>query len=264
MDEKMIFNRRAQVTIFIILAMIIVVAIIILFLLIRKPDLEIEDVENPQAYIESCVRDFTEEAIELLSKQGGDIVPSPKTTYLGEEIAYLCYTGNWYLPCIMQEPGLVEHVEDEITDYIYDRTENCFQSLKSGLEKKNYYIEIGSMEIDTKLKTGEVVVNIQRDFKMTKREEVRSFTEFNVKILSPITSILETASQIANSEAKFCNFDILGYMIYFPQYKLDKVRPSASLKEGIEMGDTIYYILHKPSNKEFKFAIRSCALPPGF
>ncbi len=249
-------NRRGQITIFIILAMIIVVVIIMLFLLMKQKNFQVEDIENPQAYIDSCTREFTEEAINLLSEQGGDINPKPSTMFRGRNITYLCYNANYYEPCIMQRPDLITHIENEITNYIEPKVNNCFNTLKAKLEDKNYDIEIGEMQLQTKLQTGKVVINIDRDFKMTKREETRSFNKFKSIITNPLREITEVTMEIANQEAKYCNFDILGYMIFYPDYDLDKFRPGE--------GDVIYQIRHIPTNEMFIFAVRSCALPPGF
>src|SRR3989344_3534762 len=249
-------SKKAQVTIFIILAMIIVVAIILLFLLFKKPNLQVEDIENPQTYISSCVRDFTEEAINILSEQGGDIDPSPSTMFRGRNVAYTCYNANFYMPCIMQRPDLSSHIENEITNYISPKTENCFKALKAKLEQKNYDIEMGSMELQTKLQTGQVVIDIKRDFKMTKREETRRFDRFNSVINSPINELAEVAGEISNQEARYCNFDILGFMIFYTEFDIDKYRPGE--------GYVIYQLRHIQTNEGFVFATKSCALPPGF
>lgn len=258
MDEKISFNlnKKSQITIFIILALIIVVAIVMLFLLMKPKDFQVEDIENPQAYIDSCTRGFTEEAINVLSEQGGDISPEGSTMFRGRNITYLCYNANFYQPCIMQRPDLINHIENEITNYIEPKVNNCFNALKAKLEAKNYIIEIGDMQLQTKLQTGKVVVNIDRNFKMTKREETRNFDNFKSIITNPIHELAEVAMEIANQEAKYCNFDILGYMIFYPDYDLNKFRPGE--------GDVIYQLRHIQTNERFVFAIRSCALPPGF
>ena len=262
MVKKM--NKKAQVTIFIILAMIIVVAIAVLFLLIKKPDLQIEDVENPQAYIESCTRELVEEAIGILSEQGGDIEPKGSTMFRGRDITYLCYNANYYIPCVNQRPLLIEHIQDEITNYIEPKVENCFQTLKTKLEDKSHVIEMGEMKITTTLQTKQVLVNINRDFKMTKRDSTREFKNFKMSLSHPLYELLKIVIEITNQEARFCNFDILGYMIFYPEYNLNKFRPGASEEQEIDTGDVIYQIRHISTNQRFVFATRSCALPPGF
>jgi len=249
-------SKRSQVTIFIIFGLILIVSMVLLFILIKKPDFQVEDVENPQAYIESCVRDAVEEAIEILSKQGGDITPKGSVMYQGENITYLCYNANYYVPCVNQRPLLIEHIEGEITNYISPKVNTCFDNLKTELERKNYGIVIGEMKLNTKLQTNQVVVDINRDFKMTKRDEAREFKNFKAGLMHSIYELAKVSSNIVNQEARFCNFDILSYMIFYPEYNLDKFRTGDS--------DIIYTIRERRSGDKFVFAVKSCTLPPGF
>jgi len=247
-------NKKAQLTIFIIFALIIIVVIVLLFLLIKGPEIDILDEENPQAYIESCTRDAVEEALDILVEQGGDIEPTGGVMYKGKNLTYLCYNANYYMPCVNQRPMLIEHIEQEITNYISPRVSNCFTALKSDLSGR-YEVQMGDMELTTKLQTKQVVVNIKRDFQMTRGDNVRSFKEFKANLAHPIYEIGKIAMEIANQEAHYCNFDVLGFMIIYPKYNIQKFRTGDS--------DTIYTIIDIPTNQEFKFAIRSCAMRAG-
>jgi len=248
-------SKRSQVTIFIILGLILVVVIALLFLLIKKPDVGLADEENPQAYIESCTNDAVEEAVEILLKNGGDLEPKGSVMYNGKELTYLCYNKNYYKPCINQRPMLIEHIENEITSYIQPRVSNCFQTLRTELEPR-YNVEMDSMELTTELQTKQVVIDIKRDFKITRGDDVRSFTEFKVNLINPIYDLAKIAMEISNQEAHYCNFDILGFMIIYPKYDIQKFKTGDS--------DTIYTLKDLSTNQEFKFAIRSCVLPAGF
>jgi predicted nucleic acid-binding Zn ribbon protein len=136
-NNNLLNSKRSQITIFIIIALIIVVVILMLFSLMRNPKIQTQDVENPQAYIDSCTRQVTEEAINLLSEQGGDITPEGSTMFQGRNITYLCYSANFYEQCIMQRPDLINHIENQITNYIQPKVENCFQALKAKLDYRH-------------------------------------------------------------------------------------------------------------------------------
>jgi hypothetical protein len=254
--NNLLNSKRSQITIFVVLALIVVVAVALIYYLLQQPEPVSLDEENPQAYIESCVRSFTEQAIGILSEQGGDIVPEGSTMYKNKNISYLCYNANYYQPCINQRPLLIEHIENEITNYIEPKVDICFNSLKLELEYKNYEVKTGRMDLTTELKSKQVVVDINRDFSMTKNGKAKNFDNFKVKVNSPIYDLAEVATEVVNQEAYYCNFDILGFMTFYPQYDLNKFRPGNS--------DVIYSVREIPSNKRFVFAVRSCALPPGF
>lgn len=248
-------NTRAQVTIFIIIALIIVVSVALIFVLFRKPTLEISPEYDPQAYVEKCTKDAVDEALTILMPQGSYISPSNYKLHKNEKIGYLCYNKNYYYTCINQEPMLIEHIEKEITEYIQPKVKNCFNSLKQELENRGYSIEAGEMNVSTELKTRRVVVEIDKQFDIIKGE-TRKFSKFRIQLIHPIYDLAEIALEIVNQEAEYCTFAYLGFMIFYPQYDIDKFVTSDDIK--------IYTITERASQKTFKFAIRSCALPPAF
>ncbi|MAG02496.1 hypothetical protein CMI42_04105 [Candidatus Pacearchaeota archaeon] len=248
-------QKRSQITIFVIVASIIVVSVIIIFLLIKGPEVRVLDENNPQAFIESCTREAVEEAIEILSKQGGDIKPKGSLNYEDEEIAYLCYNINFYERCVNQRPLLIEHIENEITEFIKPKVGNCFFNLESNLRGR-YEIETGEMELRTVLQPKTVIVEIDKGFKMTRNEEVRDFEGFKMSKVHPIYDLAEIGMKIVNQESKYCNFDELGHMILYPEYDIKK----------FILGDAnlVYRVSERGTGEEFNFAIRSCALPAGY
>ena len=256
MIRKNNFNKKGQITIFIILALILIVGIIFIFLLRQTPKAEIVSEENPQAFIESCTRDAVEEALNIIMTHSGSLEPKGTVMYQGENISYLCYTNIYYRSCINQQPLLIEHIEDEIYKYIKPRISNCFQVLKTTLEPR-YEVEMGEYwDLTTKLTPNGVEVNINREFKMQRGNNVRSFSLFKTNIIHPIYRLAEIAMEIVNAEARYCNFDTLGFMIIYPRYNINKFRTHDST--------TIYSVKEIASNEEFKFAVRSCAIPSGF
>jgi len=251
MDEKV--NKKAQVTIFIILGLLFIVIITILFLLFRGAEISIStaDEENPLQYIDSCVEDAVEEAVEILMKQGGYLEPTNYKLYGDEKLSYLCYTRNYYEKCINQGPMLVEHLEKEITFYIKPKVEGCFAELKTGLEKRNYEVIMGDSELDTDMATGQIFVDINKSFKMIKDNNVDEFKKFEIEVNYPLYNLAIVALEVVNQEARFCSFEYLGYMIFYPDYDIRKFTTWDDVK--------IYTLRDLQSGKEFKFAIRSCA-----
>lgn len=253
--NKMKINKKGQITIFIILALILIVGIIIIFLLRRAPEIEIVSEEDPQAFIESCTRGAVEEALEIIMIHSGSLEPKGTIMYQGENISYLCYNSIYYRGCVNQQPLLIEHIEDEIYTYIKPRISNCFQILKSDLEPRNEVEMEEYWDLTTKLTPNGVNIEINRDFKMQRGNNVRSFSLFKTSIIHPIYRIAEIAMEIVNAEARYCNFDTLGFMIIYPRYDINKFRTRDST--------TIYSVKEIESNQEFKFAVRSCAIPAG-
>lgn len=251
--------KHGQITIFVILALIIVVGLMILFLLIKPPEVKIIDEKNPQAFIESCTREAVEEAIDTLSEKGGEISPKGYITYNNTEITYLCYNENFYEKCINQRPLLVEHIENEITTYITPKIVKCFGDLQTGLEK-SYKIETSALQLNTRLQSKNVVVHINKTFRMTKLGgeggESKEINEFRMHLVHPIYNFAKIAMEIVNQESRFCNFDELGFMILHPEFDITK------FITGEE--DIIYRIKEVSTQESFIFAVKSCKLPPGY
>jgi hypothetical protein len=249
MDVKM-RKKKAQITIFVILALMLVVGIALIFVLVRGPGVQVSEEENPQQFIDSCVGDSVEEAVEILSRRGGYIEPSNYKLFLDEKIGYLCYNANNYFNCINQEPQLITHIEEEIADYIYNDVEDCFESLKTSLEDSNHEVEMGSLKFEVVLSYRNVLVDIKRDFKMSKRGETRDFNNFQVNYIHPIYDLANVAIEAVNQESKFCNFDYDGYRIFNRDFSINK----PLTRDGTE----IYEIGDVLTNERFIFAVRGC------
>jgi len=254
LSENKLMNNKAQIAIFIILALIIVVLIILFFLLRMPPKVELIDENNPQAYIESCVREAVEESIEILSPQGGDIEPKGYVLYDNIERVYLCYNDNFYERCVNQRPLFIEYLENEITTDITPALNACFRSLEKEL-KKRYDVSSGEMEITTELYHNQLIIKIKKDLDMVRDDEKRSFKKFEMHMIHPIYNFAEISMEIVNQETRYCNFDLLGYMILYPRYDIKRIITGES--------NIIYNLKDRRTNEEFTFAVRNCILPPG-
>ena len=177
-------SKKAQITIFIIIAVLIVVAILLFYFLMRQKNLETQRMLDPNSYVENCVKDYVEEAENLMLPNGGYIQPENYKLYQNNKVAYLCYNKNFYFPCINQEPVYIEHLEEEIKNYIKPKIDECFYSLKLELEERNYQIDTGELEIDAKVVPGRIEVNIDKKFELTKNEDMRKYDHFKIRKVS--------------------------------------------------------------------------------
>lgn len=254
-------NHKSQITIFIIIALIITASIILYFVLFYKiePEISMPTIKSPDLYIEKCAKDAANKAIETIMLQGGYVEPTNYKLYQDNKIEYLCYTNMFYKTCTMQEPLYIKHLENEITNYIRPEIEKCFSTLKAELEKENYQIEISEMNLKTELMTNLVRIKIDRIFNMKKQEESRRFESFRTDLNSPLYSLAIIAQEIASEEAKFCYFESLGFMIFYPKFGIDR----KAVGSGTD-ASRIYIIQDRNTGKKLNIAIRSCAIPAGF
>ena len=256
-------SKRSQVTIFII-AGILIISLVALFLVFRTgviPGITESPKINPNVFLGSCIEDKIKKTIEIISSQGGYIEnPLHKNFKFEDEkvftnISFLCYNQNYYLPCINQEPMLIQHLKEEIDNYISEDVENCFDDLVLSLEKQAYVVDARYNGFEVELMEKKVVVEIDGELILTKSGETTKHNDFKIIVPSRFYDIVIVVQEIISQEARFCHFEHLGFMLFYPQFKIDKFRTSDLI--------TIYTIEHRTSKETFRFAVRGCIIPPG-
>lgn len=248
-------NKKSQITIFIIVAIILVFGMgIFLFIKLKTTETETSTL-NPENYIAECMKEAAEESVEIISEQGGFLNPENYILYKNKTISYTCYNENYYQTCIMQTPTLINSEKEQIKKYIEPRVENCFESLKEQLEERNYEIDFGEIKLEVELAPEKINLNADVSFVMTKNEEIKKFENFETELNSYLYNFAELSQEISNQEAKFCNFEYLGYMLLHPEFVIEK--------DDINGEAKIYTLIKKSTGEQFRFAVRSCAMPSG-
>lgn len=250
-------NKRGQVTLFVILALIIVVAGVLIWKVI--PSIKSEsglDVNNPQGYIQTCVEDSLEEAVEILAPQGGSIEPEHYYMYFGDNIEYLCYSNNYYQTCTVQQPLLKNHIESEIEEYISDVVDECFNSLKESYQNKNYVTSLKPGEMKVELLPKRIAATFNYSLAISKGEDSQDYEQFNVFVNNNIYELISIANSIVDWESTYGDAETTIYMTYYPDLKVEKKKQSD--------GTTIYIITDRNTEDLFQFASRSMAWPPGY
>jgi hypothetical protein len=249
-------NKRGQVAIWVILAIILAAVILLFFLIQRKPIGGAAVEFDIEPYIEKCTTESVNEAIDIMLPQGGFLEPQNYRLFNKTKVAYLCENPGFFKPCTNNHPMLINEMREELRGYITPRVESCFESMKKEAENRNWEVELGEMNLSVAMAPGRVFVNIAREAKVTKNEGTITFEKFDVKIINPAYDLANIAIEIANNEAKYCNFQYLGYMILYPRWDI-------KLNTFTSVPGKIYTIEDKNSGKKMNIAIRSCAIPTG-
>lgn len=260
-------KKRGQVTIFIIVA-IVIISIVALFFIFRGgvkiPGIGIGKEISPSSFLESCMEDKIREGIEIISLQGGYINNPLHISYLFEDkdspanISYLCYTQKDPLPCVNQEPMLIQHLKNEIYDYVKKDVNKCFTELGESLEKQGYDVDPTYRDFEVDLIEGKVIINIDTEITLTLTKTGETSKQEDFKIITPsrFYDLAIVVQEIISKEVMSCDFESVGYMLLYPQWDIDKTKLSDST--------IIYIVEHKESKEKFQFAIRGCASSPGY
>lgn len=249
-------NKRGQVAIFVILALILVASIILFFTIERKVTTSVQEGFNAGAYIQQCAQEYVDEAVEIMLPQGGFIEPTNFKTYNKIPVAYLCENEGSYKGCVNQHSEFLSEMSREIKNYAEPRVARCFDNMKSEIERRRGEVSYGAMDVNVSLASDRVILEIERSTAITIQESTQTIDNYKVEVLSPLRELGRIANEIASQEAQSCSFEFGGYDILYPRYKVQPFIMSD--------GTTIYTIKDKRSGKELNIAIRSCAVPAGF
>lgn len=256
--------KRGQVSIFIIIGVIVIGIIAFYFVSTGKANIFVgEKTEtNPTAFLYSCIDNKIRESINILSSQGGYISnPLNKTFKFNEEegfkdISYLCYTQNNYLPCVNQKPLLMRHLKKEIKNYISEDMESCFNSLKMSFEKQNFDVDMKYNGFEVKLMPKKVIIETDSELTLSKTGESSTKENFKIILPSRFYELAEVVQEIVAQEGEYCNFEYLGYMALHPEFNIEKFNAGDLI--------SIYTVGYKNTKEKFRFAVKSCVIPPGF
>lgn len=250
-------DKRGQVTIFIILGIVVVAIAVLVFLFFPKIQSTLGfGEESPSQFLQKCLEDSVSESAERLSLQGGSIEPENYFMYQGERLEYLCYTSNYYLPCVMQRPLLKQHIESEIEDNIREEVSACMIDLKDSFRGKGYNVQGVDEGFNVELLPNVVVASFDSSISLNKGEESINYDSIRVVVDSNIYELVSIANSILNWEATYGDSETTTYMNYYHDLKVEK------LKQG--EGTTVYILSNRDSGEKFQFASRSVVFPPGY
>jgi Tfp pilus assembly protein PilE len=249
-------NKKGQLSLFVIVALMIVVIIAAVFLIIKKPGATISATEDPQAYIRSCV----EKQLVIIEKQifdnnGYFEVSKNFMIYYGKKVPYLCRSSEFYTPCMNQEPMMIEKIRKEIDTRITKESEACFDNLLKELNRKGYATKTNATLLDIKFEGNKLIANIEKPIVAKKGEETKVYNNFATEIQSPIYLIITTSQRVVDYESALCEFNNVNWMMNFKDVSVKRFVTSDGTK--------VYEVKDKPSSKKINFAVRSCIFPAG-
>lgn len=256
MVRKNNFNNKGQVTIFIILAIMIVAAIILLFVLYNKNQLSIKptSTDNPKDFLETCIQTNLEEAIDKIITNSGYIqLPEKTKSYKGRDIPYLCYTANTNEKCYPTEAVWIEHLENEIHNYVNDKVSNCINQMKGNYEAKAYQINVNYKGFVISLVPDKIKVIIDVGITTKKADEQRKFSSVEITTFTPLYEMAILIHKIIYEEAKYCNSD---YTLIMRTNLWAEVT-----KDQTGDDEKVYTIKDTKTEKSMQFALRNCVQP---
>lgn len=249
-------DKRGQITIFIIIAVVIVALAALTYFFYPQISKTLGGEEqDANSFIRTCIIDEIESNIETISLQGGSLDPAPYILYEDEQIQYLCYTESYYDTCVVQKPLLEKQIEKELENGIKDEVKNCFNELKTSFEGRGYSVSMREGDINVDLLPGKVLSTFNYSVTMTKTE-TQEYKSFNIAVNNNLYELISIANNIIDWESTYGDADSSLYMDLYHNLKVEKRSP--------EYGTTVYILTNRDTGNVFEFALRSRVIPPGY
>ncbi len=250
--------KRGQVTIFIIISIIIIAAALLIFFLVPgvKESVLGTPLKSPESFITECLSEPFNANLSVILSQGGELNPAHSYLYQGEKIAYACYTGEYYQPCIVEKPLLKKSIEKEIQNGIKEASENCFKELENEYKSQGYSVsESKNGELSVRITPRGTAISFPYELTLTK-EETKKVNPFNITYQSNLYKLIFIATSIIEWEATYGDSETTFYMDNYHDVKVEKLKQSDGTK--------IYIITDRNSGESLKFASRGLSYPPGY
>ncbi len=202
-------NKKGQLAIFVIIAIVIVLGLVIYLVLREKISTEIQNPEFVPVfnYYSSCIEDASRAAIDLAGSQGGRIYLSQyeigsefapfssQLYFLGFNVPYWYYVaGNGI---IKEQIPSKNDIEKDIGTYVKEKISDCdFEPFY----RQGFTIEFGEKNINVNLDNQKIKVDVQQDVVVKKESQSAAKNEYKIELDSKLGKFYNLAKEIYDKE----------------------------------------------------------------
>lgn len=247
--------KRGQIGLFVLIAIAIVIVVLVVLVYPRISGNLTNTVNNPAEYLQSCLEDSVRNNLQMIANRGGYANPAGSLLYQGENIKYLCYTSEYYLPCIVQQPFVKEQLEEEMESLLASEVQGCVNAFVEDSERRGADVSLGNVEFSFVLNPEKIDLLVKAPMTITE-DTSRTYNEFAFNYPSNFYDLAILATSIISFEATYGDSEITSYIQYYPNLNIRKIE--------VEDGNKIYQLENIESQEKFVFASRSLAWPAGY
>ncbi|MFH1327225.1 MAG: hypothetical protein ABIH59_03825 [archaeon] len=229
-------NKRAQVTAFVIIA-VLIIAVVVLFLVLRTGKKDVVQIpaslEAPYVNFLSCLDDDSLLGIQLLESQGGyielpdfepgsDFMPfSSQLNFVGAQIPYWYYvSGNGIQK---EQVPTKQFMERQLEEFIESRIKDCNFDNYYGA---GYTVSLGESKARVVIKNQEVEINLAMDLSLSRSEDTSLVREHKIIVNSKLGGLYDSAKKVYEKEQD---------ELFLEEYAVDTLRLYAPV-DGVETG----------------------------
>jgi len=204
MDKEV--DKKGQLTIFIIVAIVIVALAVLLFIfrgdLISNEDVLSLEASSVKLKIEECMQESFEDSIFVVSLQGGYFdIPENYIDYTLDDLGGLVYVpfyvseGNDFVPS-------KSFLENQISKATISLSENCFN-----FSNLDYNVEVDSdnIEASSSIEDNMISLRVIAPVVVSKAEDVSRFEKFSFEQETSIKQLYDLASSLSEIQLEYGN-----------------------------------------------------------
>jgi len=258
MIDKKYENKKAQLSLFVIIGIIIVGAAIAAILVWQNPfQATTSAAENPAENIRSCVDGAIKESLKIILPQGGFFNPEAEEYYDYNDIkvSFLCYAPTEGENCRNIHPVLDSEIAKEIKTYVAPRIKKCYDNMKT--ELGSYKEEPADFSVSVEIEPQDILVKINKKISIEKAGTTEVFDKFNYRVTSDLYSFIMIANEIVGAETNCdcsrdsCSADTLGLTMANSGFSVEK-------PVYADDGEEVYSIESAGTLEKYNLAIRNC------
>jgi hypothetical protein len=247
-------NKRGQLTIFIILGILVVVAVLAAIFLLRpeffRPG---KQISQPNTF-EHCAKQGIDQAVLELALTAGFTGSYFNKTYNDIAIPYVCYSDEYYEPCVVQAPFLEEEFKKSLGSRLDGRITECYNNYIEEFKRSGYDVEKGDISIDIDLQKEKIKLKISTPIMINDGSSSTTIQDIEFEVPTKIYDVIMLANNIVKYETTHGEYELVQSQLLYPDL----------IVNAIKLGDeTVIYIINDQEAK-YQFAIRSYARPPGY
>jgi hypothetical protein len=232
---KMLDNKKGQVTIYIIIALVLIGGIIIYFALRERmavSEIVPEEFSGIYQAYDSCLMERTREAINFAESGGGrvypgDYVPGSDYAPFGNQLNFLGFgVPYWYY---VSGNGLIKEnvpsktdMQNDIAKYIEERINDCNLD---AFYQQGFYINFGEPTAKVIISDSDVSVSLTSDISSSREAASARKTSYSVSVASKLGALYNDALGIYNYEKQSA---------FLENYSVDVMRNYAPV-DGVEI-----------------------------
>lgn len=251
-DIKMI-RKKGQVTLFVILALLLVGIIFFIYSFYVSPKTNSTYANMPP--LDKCISQKVNAEIIELGLSAGVLNSNFNSQYQGENYTNLCYTTDYYKPCVVQYPFLVHKFEESLYQRMRPIIQDCYDKAIDDLNSRGEAVSIGKITSSISITPYNVEITVNAPT-VSSNDGASAYTKkIVVRTPSDIYNSLSVANAILQFETSYGDSEVSEFMFYYPDLKIEKIRRDNGVK---------IYIIDNKKDIKYRFATRSYAWPPGY